>query len=148
MIKKILVPTDGSKHARRAIEYACDLALKYDAKVYLLHVIQKIDIPAGISEYLEAEGVEESPENVYLAKIGDKVVEVAEKDVKMKGVKDSQSVVLQGDPAERIVEFARGNGIDMIIVGSRGLGSVEQLFLGSVSHKVCHLAECTCITVK
>ncbi|NIO03304.1 MAG: universal stress protein [Proteobacteria bacterium] len=57
-------------------------------------------------------------------------------------------VALQGDPAERIIEFAREKSVDMIVIGSRGLGPVKGLFLGSVSTKVCHLADCTCVTVK
>lgn len=56
--------------------------------------------------------------------------------------------MLQGDPAQEIIEFSRKNSIDMIVIGSRGAGTVETLLLGSVSHKVCHLANCTCVTVK
>ena len=59
-----------------------------------------------------------------------------------------KSAVLMGDPAEKIVEYAKANGIDMIVIGNRGLGAVKMLFMGSVSNKVCNLAECTCVTVK
>ena len=56
--------------------------------------------------------------------------------------------LLFGNPADEIVEFAKQKQIDLIVMGSRGLSDIKGLFLGSVSHKVSHLAECTCITVK
>ncbi|NQU72224.1 MAG: universal stress protein, partial [Rhodospirillales bacterium] len=47
-----------------------------------------------------------------------------------------------------IIEYAEQHDIDMIVIGSRGLGDLKGMLLGSVSHKVAHLAECSCITVK
>ena len=55
MIKKILVPTDGSGHAEKAVNYASDLALKYDAGLYLMHAVQESKIPDGFEEFLKAE---------------------------------------------------------------------------------------------
>jgi nucleotide-binding universal stress UspA family protein len=57
-------------------------------------------------------------------------------------------MVFSGDPVEEIIQFAKNNDIDMIVIGSRGLGKIKGLLLGSVSSKVCHLAECTCVTIK
>ena len=56
--------------------------------------------------------------------------------------------VVQGDPAEMIINYTREKGVDMIVLGSRGLGQIRGVFLGSVSSKVCHAADCTCVTVK
>jgi nucleotide-binding universal stress UspA family protein len=148
MIKKILVPVDGSNHARKAIGFACDLASKYDATVYLLHVMHRSEIPKYVLEYIKAEKIEESPKHVFLEKIGYGIIEAAQRDLREKGVKDVHSVVVEGDPAKRIIEFARDEGVDLIVMGSRGLGTIEDLFLGSVSHKVSHLAHCTCVMVK
>jgi nucleotide-binding universal stress UspA family protein len=53
-----------------------------------------------------------------------------------------------GDPARRIVEHADKNGIDMIVIGSHGLGDAAGLLMGSVSHKVTHLAKCPCVILK
>ena len=148
MVRKILVATDGSSHARKAIEYASDIASKYNAKMYLVHVVSESGVPNEVLQYIEVEGIEEPPESVYLQKIGEGIVGAAEKEITDKGVKDVQSVVLQGDPAGKILEFARDNAVDMIVIGSRGLGSVQGMFLGSVSNKVCHAADCTCVTIK
>ena len=148
MIKKILVATDGSDHAKKAIDYACDLALKYDAEVYLLYVIYKSGVPKSLLKVIEAHRIEKTPEHAILKEIGDRIIKMAERECREKGVKNFQSSIIEGDPAQAIIEFAREKGVDMIVMGSRGLGNLEGVFLGSVSHKVCNLAHCTCLTVK
>jgi len=148
MIEKVLVATDGSLHARKAVEYASDIAAKYDATLYLVHVVPETEIPEEVLEYIRVEGIEDPPESVYLEKVGRGIIEVAEEEARAKGVKRVEPVVLQGDPAETIIELARSKGVDMVVTGSRGLGGVKGLLLGSVSSKICHLADCTCVTVK
>jgi len=148
MIKKILVATDGSDHARKTIELASDIALKYNAKIYLIHVVNEPKIPEGIVEWMREEHVRESPSYVYLQTAGRGIIEAAEREIRAKGLKEVESALDEGDPATRIIKFAKENGVDVIMMGSHGIGGVESLFLGSVSHKVCHLAHCTCVTVK
>ena len=148
MIKNILVPVDGSGHAKKAVQYASDLALKYNAGVHLIHVVHEPKIPEELLEYIKGENIKESPSYVYLQRIGQKIMGAAEKEVKDKGVKDVHTVVVEGDPADMILDYARKAGTDMIVIGSRGLGKVESIVLGSVSNKVCHMADCTCVTVK
>jgi nucleotide-binding universal stress UspA family protein len=148
MIKKILVPVDGSEHAKKAVTYAADLALKYDAKVYLLHVVPESKVPEGLDKYIEIERIKEPPEIVLLQKVGDAIIEAGQEEARQKGLDKVEASVVLGDPGEKILEFSKNNGIDMIIMGSRGLGGVKSLFLGSVSSKVCHLADTTCVTVK
>lgn len=148
MVKKILVPIDGSEHAKKAIEFATNTALQYDATVYLMHVVAETKIPEEVLHYIESERYAEPPETIYPHLVADGIIQSAEKDVKGRGIKEVHTHVAKGDPAEEIVEFARENAIDMIIIGSRGLGSFKGLLLGSVSSKVCHTAECTCMTVK
>lgn len=147
MIKNILVPTDGSTHAKKAIDYASDLASKYGATVHLMHVISKSEIPEGLDRYMDVERIEEPREQV-LKKIGDGIIKSGVTEAKGKGMNNVKSSIVIGDPAEKIVEFAKDNGVDMIIMGSRGLGAMKGILLGSVSSKVCHAAGCTCVTVK
>jgi nucleotide-binding universal stress UspA family protein len=148
MVKKILVPTDGSEHARRAIDLASDIALRYDAMLYILHVISETTIPDEVLDYIRVEKVKEPPELVFQRKFGQGTIAAAEREARNKGLKEVQSEVVQGDPAEEIINFAREKGVDMIMIGSRGLGQVKGMLLGSVSSKVCHVADCTCVTVK
>jgi nucleotide-binding universal stress UspA family protein len=135
MIKKILVPTDGSEHALKAIEIASDIALKYAATIYLLHVVS----PPVILHEAAFPAMEEMQR--ALEEDGKKIIEEAERETKKLGVKDVRSTVSQGDPASRIIEFARTEGVDMVVIGSRGLSGMKGFLLGSVSHKVFHLAD-------
>jgi nucleotide-binding universal stress UspA family protein len=129
MLKKILVATDGSDHARKAIDYAADIASKYQAKVYIIHAVPPVPRMAEVgSDVLQ--GIEDSSK-----KFARQVIQEGENEIKKKGIKSYQSDILHGDPAQKIIEYARKNSVDMIL-------------LGSVSNKVCHLAECTCVTVK
>ena len=54
----------------------------------------------------------------------------------------------EGDPARVIAEHAGLHKVDLIVMGRRGLGGLEGLLLGSVSHKVAQLAPCACLTVR
>ena len=56
--------------------------------------------------------------------------------------------VVEGHPVHEIVETAKSESVDMIFLGSRGLGDMLGFMMGSVSHKVMHLAPCTCVAVK
>ena len=71
MIKKILVPTDGSAYAAKAFEYASDLALKYDAELHFVHVVSESKIPEGLDDFIRTERIEDQPrEAVFLKKMG------------------------------------------------------------------------------
>ena len=58
-----------------------------------------------------------------------------------------RSIAVEGDPATTIIEFAKTEGVDMIVIGSRGLLGVKRFVLGSVSHKVFDLADQICILI-
>ena len=65
-----------------------------------------------------------------------------------KGCASVETILKQGSPVREILEFSQSETVDLMILGSRGLSDIAGLFLGSVSHKVNHLVECTCITVR
>jgi nucleotide-binding universal stress UspA family protein len=172
MLKTILVPTDGSDHARRAVDLAADLAAKYQAKVILLHVLLRGHLPEGLMRAAEVEHVVHpgpgGPRNLaimpqeimarvdrevqapleVLEFIAGNVMADAEAAVRAKGVAEVEAVVEQGDTAQQILDKAVQSGADMIVLGSRGLGGLEGLLMGSVSQKVSHHAPCTCVTVR
>jgi nucleotide-binding universal stress UspA family protein len=174
MFKKIMVAIDGSAHAWRATEIAGDMAGKYGAELLLLHVITEGKIPASLAHMLEVEHVTEaehpSPPNVanlpggiatvergtdsreheeeMKEAIAHKTLAEAERIVKSKEVSAVSAMTERGDPVERILECATREGVDLIIMGTRGLSDIKGLLMGSVSHKVCQLSECSCITVK
>lgn len=148
MTKKILIPFDGSVHSKKAILFAADVAKQHDSELFLIHVVKDRDIPPEILEYIESEKIDGGIGKVSAKLISEGIMKAAQQQVRDMGLKIAKSMVFRGDPAEEILQFARNNDIDMIVIGSRGLGKIKGLLLGSVSGKVCQLAECTCVTVK
>ena len=146
MLKRILVPIDGSDHAKRAASFAADLAFKYHAVIYLIHVLSFGPLSSVAGRSYGGAAIENL--KGVMKKVGDAIVREAGSEVKKKGVKHVETYLAEGDPASEILDFAKKNGIDMIVMGRRGMGDVGSLFLGSVSHKVSNLAECICVTVK
>lgn len=147
MPKTILVPFDGSGFANRAIDYAGELASKYDAKVVLLHAIHYRfgRLPEELHQYAVAEHLD-GREEVHA--VVEKLLASAEIRARNAGAEDIEVDSREGDPAGVILDAATSLGADLIVMGSRGLGDLQGLLLGSVSHKVGHLAKCTCITVR
>ena len=141
MTKKILVPVDGSDQALKAIDFAANLAKQDDATIHLLHVYKLPIIPEGMGEYVISDRIE-------LQALGDQIISVAQDEVRKKGGQHIEATVMEGDPAERIITYAKDHDVDMIVMGSRGLGSFKGLLLGSVSNKVSHRADRTCVIVR
>lgn len=146
MIKKILVPVDGSKQSDKALEFACNLAEKYEASIIIQHTVETtlhehamFMGSAGFAFELDEEQIHET---------GKKIIESATKLIDKHHQLSVSSVIDHGSPAINIVQRAKDNKVDMIVMGSRGLSDLGGLLLGSVSHKVSHLAECTCVTVR
>jgi nucleotide-binding universal stress UspA family protein len=148
MINKILVATDGSSHAKKAVDFASDFASKYDATIYVVHVVQEERIPDEMKEFMEAEHLVASPGKAYRETIGKKIIEDAKSNMLQHDIKKIEPILLVGDAPREIVDFAKKQNIDVIILGNQGLGRVKEFFLGSVTTKVFYSAPCTCITVK
>lgn len=90
----------------------------------------------------------EAVSSELVAELGERILDVAKRKTTAAGVPVSNATTASGDPAKRILEVAEGEPIDLIVMGTRGLGELKSLFLGSVSHKVSNTAPCTCVTVK
>ncbi len=172
MIKTILVPVDGSEHSVKAVELASDLATKYGASITLLHVLLRGHMPDGLKKALDVEvgRREDSADNLVnmpqeiMARVGrgkDTQFSLEELDYigkyvlssvaticKEKGVTAIDKKVEEGDPAKVILKAAEDVKADMIVMGNRGLSDFQGILVGSVSHKVSHLAKCTCVTVR
>ncbi|MFQ5953933.1 MAG: universal stress protein [Kiloniellales bacterium] len=160
MIMTILVPVDGSEHASKAVQLAADIAEKYDARLVLLNVLPRGPLPEALRHWAEVEhlgaagasepeagGEEDSRRDVY-ALIGQRILDSAAAIAKKKRVARIDSFTADGDPAKRILEYAEDQKANLIVMGSRGVSDLRGLLMGSVSHKVSHLAPCSCVTVR
>ncbi len=148
MIKHILVPLDGSDSAFKALELACDLADKYQAKLLLLHVVPNRELPESVRHFAELEGIEGPPALVYEKVVAKNVLESGAHKAQAKGLTSVAQLTEYGDPAKTIANVAARIQADTIVMGTRGLSDIAGLVMGSVAHKVGHLAECTVISVK
>lgn len=151
MIKKILTAVDGSEHAWKALDLAADIAKQHGARLIVLHVVPFEPVAESLREFAKAEGLalEEEAARFHEARtLGDRLTRSAEARCKDNGLTDIVGRTAEGRPADQILEAARGDDVDMIVMGSRGLSDARALFLGSVSHKVTNHAACTCVTVK
>ena len=146
MIKRILVPVDGSEGSKKALELACVLGKKQESGLHVLHVAQPPPGKRVLVLGSAAVTVEATPE--MLKEAGKQVVSSAEGIAREQGFDRISASVVGGDPAARIIEYAKSKNIDMIVMGTRGLSDLTGLLMGSVSHKVTHLAPCTCVTVR
>lgn len=151
MTQKYLVAVDGSDHAWKALDLAIEFAKLTDAELVLLHVVPYEPMPSGLQEFAKSEGISLEEEGaLYHANrvIGDKIAEDAEAWAHRAGIAKVTMKVAEGNPAREILALAGSTEPDIIFLGSRGLGDAKGLLMGSVSHKVTHLAPCTCVTVK
>ena len=158
MFKTILVPLDGSEHSRRALEVAHRLASADEATLYLLNVPEWPPAKDLLGKSVGAREMGVSREKVE--QTGRQLlehVEAAEESGHgmIEQTKDklgishlhTQNIVRMGVPADVILGEAERLGVDTIVMGSRGFSNLKELLVGSVSHKVLHMARCTVVTV-
>ena len=74
MYRKILVPLDGSAQALKALDFAVDLAQKYDASLSLLHIITNREVPESVRTFAEAEHMDMPPDWIYEQQVGEKIL--------------------------------------------------------------------------
>ncbi|MCM5704591.1 universal stress protein [Larsenimonas salina] len=143
MYRSLLVPLDGSEHAVQALIIASQM-LDDDTELFVLNIpeppLANDTLGAGVgaapldysTEKAKAQADEVIRESLQKAKLGDRQV---------------HAIMRNGPPVAAILDEARERKVDAIVMGSRGLSDLKGLMIGSVSHKVSHLAPCSVITV-
>ena len=137
-IRKILVPMDGSKNSFRGLDYAIHLARQCGATVTGINIIPfypKSLLLTPISYEKE------------LRKSGKEIMGKAKVRCAQNGIIFYEKIT-DGHEAEEIVGFSSEKKFDLIVIGARGLGSVKEVFLGSVSNGVLHKSKIPVLIVK
>jgi len=139
---KLLVPVDGSEHSLRTVDYLIkSLSLYKDTvEIHLLNV--QHPLPARAASHIGHDKVQEYHREQGLASLSE-----ARKKLDAAAATYHHHIGV-GDEAETIVKYATEKNCDQIVMGTRGLGSVSNLLLGSVATKVIHLAEMPVVLVK
>jgi len=158
--KKILYVTDLSQSARYAAQYACSLGVKYQGEVTVMHVLPDI-----LEAYSEGAGIDISDhvDRKTWQAFNEKGIEQAQEAIRKRIETTSQEVTKQmpycpltpgnirvevGRPEERIVEVAKEEGFDLIILGTHGHSAIQDAFIGSVAQGVIRTSPVPVLSVK
>lgn len=140
MFEKILLAVDGSEHSLHAAREAGDLARAMKSNV--LRIVVAFD---GIPAYLGEPNLQQAID--ARMKEANKILQRAQEAVgKIPG--EIHTELIEGPPAEAIINVAKTRGSTVIVMGSRGLSTIAELVLGSTSHKVVSHAACPVLIVR
>jgi nucleotide-binding universal stress UspA family protein len=142
-IKKILCPTDFSEPSYEGLKGAHELAEQFSAELILVHVVSPVNFapsPTGGAGF-------------HLAKYFEEIVNASQKSLdevaksRIPPNLAARTVVLQGPPADQIVELAASEKVDVIVVATHGWTGWRRFIFGSVAERVVRLASCPVLTV-
>ena len=143
-IQKIACCTDFSEHAHSAVDEALEMAEKYGAKLYILHVVPPVITPVLADS--EPELGDGEPHQSLILRIEDRMGQ--ELGPRISDQVDSQFVVLSGHVSTEILDFLEKNDIDVAVMGSYGLTGMGLVVFGSVAKRVAHKAPCSVMIVR
>lgn len=147
MFHRILVGTDGSEAAARALGLAADLAQRSGAELTLLHVPHPETVAFALGAVAGYHAVTTMPPESEIAEAADKVIAEATEKLTAAGRTPDRAEWRRGDPGVAMIEMAKEIDADLIVTGRRGLGSLSGLILGSTSQYIAHHATCAVLTV-
>ena len=141
-MRSILVATDGSEGAYRAVDVAAEIAKGVGSSLSSLTV-------GGNLSTEEMRQLSSAEEDLWdaLDSFAKQILKRGMERARRAGVSMAKTHIVWGDPASAIIETVRREAIDAVVVGRRGRGQLSGLLLGSVSQKVVTLAACVVIVV-
>lgn len=145
MFKTILTACDGSNQSENALRKAIELAQLSDAELLIVTVYRHHAMSEGSLSMVQ--GKKHATPDEALQEYARDIVDAARNLAKEAGLTKVRAFVQSGQPARAIVDFAKKHDADVIVLGSRGSGSIDGFFLGSVSHKVTGIAKIPVLVV-
>lgn len=142
MFKKILCPIDFSEFTDETLLYALDIAKKYDAELHLIHVIPNLNYFTPYESFF-------TPENlIVVEKNMEAEVNKDFEDIMKKIDVPVKKVVKNGAAFVEIIDYAKSESIDLIIIGTHGRTGLEHILIGSVAERVIRKSPCPVLTVR
>jgi nucleotide-binding universal stress UspA family protein len=147
MINKILVAVDGSEHSLKAVDYAASIASAMKSELHILFVLRSQTLPKGLLDFADAEHIIGGNKDI-LDKMSANIIASATARATECDADKLFTEVKNGPVARSIVAYAKDNTVDMIVIGTRGMGNIEATLRGGVSHRVELLAKCPVLSVR
>lgn len=139
MYKHILLASDGSENAVRAAKEALKIASF--SKDSIINLVYVVDMKKSKYDVLHADSREEI--NLERIKRQSKVIKYLDE-----ANLPYKTTILRGEPGPEIVKYANEQQVDLVVIGRRGLNRLQEMVLGSVSHKVMKRVNCPALIVK
>ena len=141
-IKKILLPIDFSGASIKILQYAIFLAEKYNAKIFIIYVMEYPYTISGVPHFRKDDEYEE-----HMIRFAKKKMASFLEDNRDQIPVSFESSILFGHAAEKIISYAEMESFDLIIIGTHGHKGLEKMLFGSVAEKVIKLAPCPVLTI-
>lgn len=143
MFGKILVPVDFSEYMDEILEYATEIARKFDSSLHLIHIIPTMDYFTPYEAFITPENVEAAQKAIET----DVKKQLEEAAGRIGGIAVTKAV-RTGAAFVEITEYAESEGMDLIVMGTHGRGGIQHLLLGSVAGRVIRRAPCPVLTIR
>lgn len=141
-IKNILCPIDYSVYSEMALKYAIEFAEKYQAKLYLMHVLDIRVYDINDPDLYNVNIIDE--ETIH--KLRERLLKCVNEDAKNKI--SVEAIIIQGVPFAEIIKAAKECKIDLIVLGTHGRTGLSHAIMGSVAEKVVRKAPCPVLTIR
>ncbi|HHT9104407.1 MAG TPA: universal stress protein [Candidatus Wujingus californicus] len=141
-IKNILCPIDYSVYSEKALKYAIEFAEKYNAKLYLMHVLDIRIYDITDPELYNVNVIDKETINKLRERLHKCISEDTRKNIEV------ETIVIEGVPFAEIIKKAREYKIDLIVLGTHGRTGLSHAIMGSVAEKVVRKAPCPVLTIR
>lgn len=142
VFRKLLVPLDGSRHALKALHYAIALAGLFDATVHALQVVESVIYPEGNTIPPRSYEPDEAALKAARGRLLERVAGLVPREIRR------QVMVVGGHPVEEMVDYAKREQIDLLIVTTHGRSGVKRFLMGSSAEQIIRHAPCPVLVVR
>lgn len=142
-IKKVLVPIDFSDYSKSALKYAVSFAKSFNADIILVYVVEPVIYPPDFSM---GQIAMPSINSEWDDRAKDELQKLAKNEIT--DIKNTKTIIKTGKPFVEIVETAKEENVDLIIIATHGRSGVEHILFGSTAEKVVRKAPCPVLTLR
>ena len=143
MYDNILVPVDGSDSSLKALTHAVKLAKIHCSQINVISVIDELKLPFGAEYRLWANESHQELIRTSLEFLNNEIISIRDNEPDLK----IDAEIVEGNPTKKIIQKSEEGNYDLIVLGKKGMGIVEELVMGSVTHKVLNQSKIPVIVV-